>query len=142
MILSSWMRVKNQAPRFSADDPVTHPLREELAPRLAGKSFSFSLIVHCDPQAPLISLPHPSSPVLNVSADCPPDHLVEFLLSEAGVEASGAATNAQLSRFKEEELLEQVNAVGTMALLVKWNQPLIVSLCCCCCRAGSTRPGR
>ncbi len=74
---------------------------------LANKSFSFSVIVHCDPQAPLINF-HPSSPILNVSADCPPDHLVQFLVSEAGGEASQAASSAHLSKAKEEALLEQV----------------------------------
>jgi hypothetical protein len=49
---------------------------------LKGKRFSFSLIVHSDPQSPLISF-HASSPILNVSADCPPEHLLEFLVSGA-----------------------------------------------------------
>jgi hypothetical protein len=71
--------------------------------------FSFSLIVHTDEDAPLISF-HPSSPILNVSADCPPDHLVSFLVSEAGVEASEAAGSAQLSRDREDALLDQVSS--------------------------------
>lgn len=81
--------------------------RAKVAPILSGKRFSFSLIVHTDAQAPLISF-HPSSPILNVSADCPADHLVDFLTSEAGGEASEAASSAHTSRAREEALLEQV----------------------------------
>ena len=52
---------------------------------LKGRKFSFSIIVHTDTQGPLINF-HQSSPILNVRADCPPAHLLEFLVSEGGVQ--------------------------------------------------------
>eukprot|EP00955_Chlamydomonas_euryale_P049530 354273-Chlamydomonas_euryale.AAC.1 len=60
-------------------------------------------------QAPLISF-HPSSPVLNVSADCPTDHLLEFLASEAGSGASTDAAEVHASRAREDALLEDVRS--------------------------------
>lgn len=52
---------------------------------LQGRKFSFSIIVHADPHGPLINF-HQSSPILNVRSDCPPSHLLEFLVSEGGVQ--------------------------------------------------------
>ncbi len=71
--------------------------REEITKMLAGRAFSFSLIVHSETDSPLINF-HASSPILNVRTDCPPQHLVEFLLSESGIAASEAANEVQTSR--------------------------------------------
>ena len=76
--------------------------------------------MHSDIHSPLISF-HPSSPILNVSADCPPDYLVDFLVSEAGGEASEAASSAHMSRAREEALLEQVARESCI-----WTAPAIV----------------
>lgn len=78
---------------------------------LGSRKFSFSVIVHTDQQAPLINF-HQSSPILNVRADCPPSHLMEFLASEGGVLASSAAAEVHVSRQREEALLERVRAVS------------------------------
>lgn len=78
---------------------------------LGGRRFSFSIIVHADAQGPLINF-HQSSPILNVRADCPPSHLMEFLMSEGGVQASEAASEVHSTRQREEALLERVRQVG------------------------------
>lgn len=73
------------------------PCREDILRCLGGRSFAFSLIVHSESDGPLINF-HTSSPILNVRTDCPPQHLIEFLVSETGVAASEAATEVQSSR--------------------------------------------
>ncbi len=84
---------------------------------LQGRKFSFSIIVHADAQGPLINFHH-SSPILNVRSDCPPGHLLEFLVSEGGVQASEAANEVHSTRAKEEALLERVRQVRTLRLVV------------------------
>ena len=106
----------NLVPTESQPPPLPH--RASISALLLGKKFSFSIIVHSDPHSQLISF-HPSSPILNVSADCPPDYLTEFLVSEAGGEASEAANSAHMSRAREEELLEQVQIPPTLVQV--WN---------------------
>lgn len=64
---------------------------------LQGRKFSFSIIVHSETDGPLINF-HTSSPILNVRTDCPPQHLIEFLLSETGMAASEAANEVQSTR--------------------------------------------
>lgn len=77
---------------------------------LGNRKFSFSIIVHADSQGPLINF-HQSSPILNVRSDCPAAHLLEFLTSEGGVQASEAASEVHSYRAKEEALLERVRQV-------------------------------
>lgn len=71
--------------------------REEVLSLLQSRKFSFSIIVHSESDGPLINF-HTSSPILNIRTDCPPQHLLEFLLSETGTAASDAATEVQNSR--------------------------------------------
>ncbi len=78
---------------------------------LGNRKFSFSIIVHADSQGPLINF-HQSSPILNVRSDCPAAHLLDFLTSEGGVQASEAANEVHSYRAKEEALLERVRQVG------------------------------
>lgn len=71
--------------------------REELHGLLQGRRFCFSLIVHSETEGPLLHY-HTSSPILNVRTDCPPSHLMEFLMSEMGTAASEAGTAVQSVR--------------------------------------------
>ncbi|KAG1674586.1 hypothetical protein FOA52_001835 [Chlamydomonas sp. UWO 241] len=82
------------------------------------QQFSFSVIVSVDSDAPLIST-HPSSPVLNVSADCPAAHLLEFLASEAGSGASNDAAEVHAVRAREEALLEDVRVALDAKVVIK-----------------------
>lgn len=92
--------------------------RDEITKMLAGRAFSFSLIVHSETDSPLINF-HASSPILNVRTDCPPQHLVEFLLSESGIAASEAANEVQTSREREEILLEKVRKAFGLKCIIK-----------------------
>ena len=85
---------------------------------LAGRKFNFSIIVHTDPQMSVIQF-HPSSPVLNVRSDCPPAHLLEYMISETGTAASEAAFEVQNSRAREEALLERVRQVFEAKCVIK-----------------------
>jgi len=62
---------------------------------------------------------HQSSPILNVRADCPPTHLLEFLVSEAGGLANEAANQVQANRQKEEALLERVRQAFDAKCVIK-----------------------
>lgn len=77
---------------------------------LKGRSFSFSIIVHNEPQSSLLNF-HQSSPILNVRSDCPPQMLLDFLISESGSQAHSAANEVHNSRAREEALLESVRQV-------------------------------
>lgn len=92
--------------------------RNQVESVLDGRRFSFSVIVHTDQQAPLISF-HQSSPILNVSADCPPSHLLEFLASEAGGSASSVAQDVHKSRAREEAILESVRQALEAKCVIK-----------------------
>jgi hypothetical protein len=69
--------------------------------------FSFSLLVHSDPDASPIDF-SPASSILQVRSDCAPRDLVAFLVSEAGAAADAAAQRASAARQEEQELLERV----------------------------------
>ncbi|MEW5302018.1 MAG: hypothetical protein WDW36_004831 [Sanguina aurantia] len=92
--------------------------REELHALLQGRKFCFSLIVHSEGDGPLIHY-HTSSPILNVRTDCPPSHLMEFLVSEMGTAASEAATAVQSVRELEEALLDRVRVVFGLKCIIK-----------------------
>uniref|UniRef100_A0A7S3QVQ9 DUF4460 domain-containing protein n=1 Tax=Dunaliella tertiolecta TaxID=3047 RepID=A0A7S3QVQ9_DUNTE len=92
--------------------------REEIKDLFAGRKFAFSIIVHADTSGPLINF-HQSSPILNVRADCPASHLINFLASEGGSEASKASTEVQNTRAKEEALLERVRQVFDARCVIK-----------------------
>ncbi|KAJ9527460.1 hypothetical protein QJQ45_025732 [Haematococcus lacustris] len=92
--------------------------KDEIRTMLGNRKFSFSIIVHADAQGQLINF-HQSSPILNIRADCPPAHLMEFLASEGGVLASEAASEVHIVRAKEEALLERVRQVFEAKCVIK-----------------------
>ncbi|GLI69251.1 hypothetical protein VaNZ11_013828, partial [Volvox africanus] len=92
--------------------------REDIRRHLGGRTFAFSLIAHSESDGPLINF-HTSSPILNVRTDCPPQHLLEFLVSETGIAASEAATEVQSSREREEALLEKVRKAFGLKCIIK-----------------------
>ncbi|KAG2489643.1 hypothetical protein HYH03_011922 [Edaphochlamys debaryana] len=92
--------------------------REDIHRYLSSRQFAFSLIVHSESDGPLINF-HASSPILNVRTDCPPQHLIEFLVSETGTAASDAATEVQSSREREEALLEKVRKAFGLKCIIK-----------------------
>eukprot|EP00798_Chlamydomonas_sp_ICE-L_P005810 gene5810-6097_t len=91
--------------------------RDEVFAKLGSRQFQFSIIVHMEPTGPLLAFQNPS-PILNVRFDCPPNSLVDFLVSEAGESASTAAADTYDMRAKEEAVLERVRqALGAKCII-------------------------
>ncbi|KAL4436733.1 hypothetical protein ABPG75_003872 [Micractinium tetrahymenae] len=82
-------------------------LRHQFESALQGRRFAFSLLAHSDQNSPMLDF-LASSSVLQVRCDCPPDHLLDFLCSSAGLSANEAAAQVAGSREEEEQLLEAV----------------------------------
>ncbi|PSC70243.1 hypothetical protein C2E20_6326 [Micractinium conductrix] len=81
--------------------------RDAFESSLQGRRFAFSLLAHSDQNSPMLDF-LASSSVLQVRCDCPPQHLLDFLCSSAGLSANEAAAQVAGSREEEEALLESV----------------------------------
>jgi hypothetical protein len=86
--------------------------REKLVDSLRGRSYAFSILVHSDESSPLLDFIESSS-VLQVRTDCPPKHLLAFMVSEAGELAHETATLVADTKAEEAAALEAVrDALG------------------------------
>ena len=81
--------------------------REEIGAALGGRSFAFSVLVHSDDSSPLLDFIESSS-VLQSRTDCPPRHLLAFMVSESGELANETATLVADTRAEESAALEAV----------------------------------
>ncbi|KAI8475841.1 MAG: hypothetical protein J3K34DRAFT_382443 [Monoraphidium minutum] len=81
--------------------------RSEIEVAVAGRLFTFSLLVHSDATSPMIDFSAKSS-ILQVRSDCPPKQLVEFLVSDGSMMADQAAAAVQVGLQEEHALLEQI----------------------------------
>ena len=81
--------------------------REDVAAVINHRSFAFSILVHSDQSSPLLEFIESSS-VLQVRTDCPPKHLLAFMVSEAGDVAHETATLVADTRAEEAAALEAV----------------------------------
>jgi hypothetical protein len=86
--------------------------KENLAVASLGRSYAFSILVHSDESSPLLDFVESSS-VLQVRTDCPPKHLLAFMISEAGELAHETATLVADTKAEEAAALEAVrDALG------------------------------
>jgi hypothetical protein len=86
--------------------------KEKLIDSLFGRSYAFSILVHSDESSPLLDFIESSS-VLQVRTDCPPKHLLAFMVSEAGELAHETATLVADTKVEEAAALEAVrDALG------------------------------
>lgn len=86
--------------------------KENLAVALLGRGYAFSVLVHSDDSSPLLDFIESSS-VLQVRTDCPPKHLLAFMVSEAGELAHETATLVADTKAEEAAALEAVrDALG------------------------------
>jgi len=86
--------------------------KETLAVASLGRSYAFSILVHSDESSPLLDFVESSS-VLQVRTDCPPKHLLAFMVSEAGALAHERATLVADTKAEEAAALETVrDALG------------------------------
>lgn len=112
--------------------------REELRAALGGRAggFGFSLLAHADHGSPMLDF-LPTSSVLQVRCDCPPQALLDFLLSEAGGAAHASAARLADGRAAEAELLEAARvALGAKHLIrvcASYEQDKSSGHSCCCC---------
>lgn len=91
--------------------------REAFDFALAGRQFSFSVLVHGDMNIPMIDFLSSSS-VLQIRSDCPPTRLLDFLCSDACMVADTAATAIADARQEEQELLDAVcEALGAKSVI-------------------------
>ena len=91
--------------------------REAFDFALAGRQFSFSVLVHGDENIPMIDFLSSSS-VLQIRSDCPPTRLLDFLCSDACMVADTAATAIAGARQEEQELLDAVcEALGAKSVI-------------------------
>lgn len=91
--------------------------REAFDFALAGRQFSFSMLVHGDDNIPMIDFLSSSS-VLQIRSDCPPTRLLDFLCSDACMVADTAATAIADARQEEQELLDAVcEALGAKSVI-------------------------
>ena len=101
--------------RSYADGQMDHDLEDlehhhQSSPRVLHPNppnrLSFSMLVHADESGPMLDFLAASS-VLQVRADCPPQRLLEFLLSEDAGVASTKTAAAREARADEEDALER-----------------------------------
>jgi Domain of unknown function (DUF4460)/Domain of unknown function (DUF4461) len=84
----------------------------KLVDALLGRTYAFSILVHSDLSSPLLDFIESSS-VLQVRTDCPPKHLLAYMVSEAGELAHETATLVADTKAEEAAALEAVrDALG------------------------------
>lgn len=100
-------RTEDSSQQFVLWAGVVLEQRSTFRTALQGRRFAFSLLAHSDASSPMLDF-LASSSVLQVRCDCPPEHLLDFLCSSAGLIANEAAVQVAEGREEEEQLLEAV----------------------------------
>ncbi|PRW34089.1 hypothetical protein C2E21_7404 [Chlorella sorokiniana] len=100
-------RTEDSSQQFVLWAGVVLEQRSAFRSSLQGRRFAFSLLAHSDASSPMLDF-LASSSVLQVRCDCPPEHLLDFLCSSAGLIANEAAVQVAEGREEEEQLLEAV----------------------------------
>lgn len=78
---------------------------------------AYSILIHSEESSPLLEYVASSS-LLQISSDCPPDHLIQFMNSEDGILANQSAAILTDGKEKEEEALAAVKtALGAKAVV-------------------------